>query len=61
MTFIEPNTDEGCRIFHRVNGNVSQDFFGLSLSLSAVRFFMIKSSNYLTIKPVVTLSSMPYH
>ena len=25
MTFIEPNMDEGCSIFHKFNGNPSQD------------------------------------
>ena len=48
MTFIEPNMDEGCRIFHRFNGNPSQDFFRLINWIVSCKFFMIKNSNYLT-------------
>ena len=67
MTFLEPNMDEGCRIFHRFNGNPSQDFFRIKKfknnknCMVSCKFFMIKNSNYLTIKPGVSLSSMPCH
>ena len=58
MTFIEPNIDEGCRIFHRFNGNPSQDFLQLTDCIISSKFFMIKTSNYLTIKPGGSLSSL---
>ena len=49
MTSTEPNMDEGCRIFCRLNGNPSQDFFGLTNCIISCKFFMIKNSNYLTL------------
>ena len=37
MPFLELNMDEGCRMFHRFNGNPSQDYFGRQTALSAVK------------------------
>ena len=51
MSFIEPNMDEGCRIVHRFNKNLSQDFFSANKLHVSCKFFMIKNSNNLTIEP----------
>ena len=58
MTFIKPNMDESCRVVHRSNENPSHNFFRLTSCFVCCKFFMIKNSNNLTIKPVISLSSM---
>ena len=60
-TFLEPNMDEGCRIFHRLNENHHRTFFRLTNCIVSCKFFMIKNSNYLIVKLGVCLSSMPCH
>ena len=37
MTFIEPNMDEGCRIFHGFNENPPQGFFRLTSCIVSCR------------------------
>ena len=58
MILIEPNMDEGCKIFHRFNGNSRQDFFHSTNCIVSCKFLMTKSSTYLSIKPGVSLSSL---
>ena len=58
MTFTEQNMDEAFTIVHRFNENPYQDFFRLTSCIVSCKFFMIKNSNNLTIKPGVNLSSM---
>ena len=54
IAFIVPNMDECCRIVHRFNENLSQDFFRLTIYIVSCKFFMIKNSNNFTIKPGVS-------
>ena len=61
MIFIEPNMDEGCRIFHRFSRNPSQNFLRLTNSIVICKIFVTKNSNYLTIKQGVSWSSMWCH
>ena len=50
--------DEGCRIFLRFKWKSITGLFSANKLIVSCKFFMIKNSNYLTIKLGLSLSSM---